>query len=191
MSENGESPSGNGAEVPLEVKALRDASAADQLTQTVTPFTNRVMHAPPGQEEEVGDLAVELAVDPLHRSVVTVSAWELDERQRRLVAAGAHLRMSVWQHPIPPLALAIEAPFCGNCGGVTIYVKGESRFACPGCGERIDPDAGNAPKIALPPGAERKTSADDRATSRAALEQAKRDFVPTDDDPQTPDERRE
>jgi hypothetical protein len=40
------------------------------------------------------------------------------------------MRMSVWQHPIPPLALAIEAPFCNACEAPCIYVKSERMFVC-------------------------------------------------------------
>jgi hypothetical protein len=120
-----------------ELKAVRDDASRDQLTPTTTPYTNATLKGP---NESVGDLRCELAVDPRYGGekgvIVTVSAWELDERQRELLAAGAHMRMSVWQHPIPPLALAIESPFC-NCGSETIYVRAERAFACPNCGERV------------------------------------------------------
>jgi hypothetical protein len=123
------------------LKALRDAAERDQLAPTKTPYSNWVMKGPEGSDD-IGDLSVELAVDERYRSVATISAWELDARQRELVAAGAHLRMTVWQHPIPPLALAVEAPFCEVCEMDMIYVRGERKFACPRCSIRLHPGDG-------------------------------------------------
>jgi predicted RNA-binding Zn-ribbon protein involved in translation (DUF1610 family) len=164
-----------------EIEELREGQRRDQLQWVRTPYTNAVLKGP---SEDIGDLPCELALDPEHKSVVTVSAWEPDERQRALIAAGAHLRMSVWQHPIPPLALAIESPFC-NCGSVTIYVKNEGAFACPNCGERVKTGSyesrDEVPRLELPDGV------NERDTSRAALEEAHHDFVPEEDPPQTSD----
>jgi predicted RNA-binding Zn-ribbon protein involved in translation (DUF1610 family) len=178
MSTNGEHD-----ESP-NLEDFRDSQRRDQLVWIRTPYTNATLRGPEGTD--VGDLPCELAVDPEHRSVVTVSAWELDERQRALVAAGAHLRMSVWQHPIPPLALAIEAPFC-NCGSVTIYVKNEGAFACPNCGERVKTGSYESrdeiPRLELPDGV---NPPDQKASSQAAHQQAKRDFIPQKDEGETP-----
>lgn len=132
---------------------MRSGDERDQLAPVKTPFTNAVLRGPEGTDD-IRDLHCELAVDPVYRTPVTVSAWELDERQRELVAAGAHLRMSVWQHPIPPLSLAIEAPFCAGSGLAhdpvsMIYVKSERRFACPACEYRLQPLAeGSEPATA-------------------------------------------
>lgn len=102
----------------------------DQLQPILTPFTNSVLRGPEGTD--VGDLPCELIKEEVAGEtwVSTASGWELDERQRELVAAGAHMRMTVWQHPIPPLALSIEAPFCGSCTTQCVYVKSERVFAC-------------------------------------------------------------
>lgn len=116
---------------------LREGAAQDQLSPVKTPHTNAVLRGPEGTD--VGDLDCELSIDPEYGSFVNVSAWDLDVRQRELIAAGAHLRMTVWQHPIPPLGLAVEAPFCESCDTMTIYVKSERRFACPNCRGRVRP----------------------------------------------------
>lgn len=114
----------NGPKMPL----LRDGTEAAQIRQTETPFTNSTLKGP--KDTDVGDLACELAIDPRTETIVTVSAWQPTAQQRAWLAAGAHLRMSVWQHPIPPLALAVESPFCSFCDSPTIFVKSEQAFAC-------------------------------------------------------------
>lgn len=141
-------------------KPLRPALGNDALSPMPTPFTNSTLHGPPGTD--VGDLHCELAVDEEYGSVATVSAWVLTEQQRVWIAAGAHIRMTVWQHPIPPLALAVEPPFCEgeakNHAPVSmIFVKSEATFACPACGRR------------------------EGATSESAEIQVRRDFRPADE----------
>lgn len=103
----------------------------DQLRPISTPFCNSILRGPP--DTDIGDLPVELIKEGPDGEewICSASGWEMDERQRELVVAGAHMRMLVWQHPIPPLALAIEAPFCGECTTQCIYVKSERAFVCP------------------------------------------------------------
>lgn len=115
------------------IPLMRDGDEGAQIEQTETPFSNSVLKGPEGTD--VGDLACELTMDPHTETIVTVSAWQPDERQAQWLAAGAHLRMSVWQHPIPPLALAVEAPFCPSCEAPTVFVKSARVFACatPDC----------------------------------------------------------
>lgn len=135
----------------------------DQLRPTVTPQSNSVLRAPEGMDN-CGDLHVELVPDDDSRSVITCSTWTLDARQRALVAAGANMRMSVWQHPIPPLALSIEPPFCDSCGVLTVFVWSEGKFACPSCEKRV------------------QHAEDDRDAARAAEKQVRADFSPAADD---------
>lgn len=150
------------------IKTLRDDASEAQLTPIKTPHSNAVLRAPEGAEGDVGDLHCELAVDPGYQSVVTVSAWDLDDHQRELIAAGAHVRMSVWQHPIPPLALAIEAPFCPNDGAQTVFVRSVKAFCCPACDPRFPGNGGgssNGSRLVLPPGV-------------TPLDRAREDFEP-------------
>lgn len=157
------------------INEVRDMGPTCWLDPFKTPHSNLVMHAPP-DSEGVRDLDVEMAYEG--RSIWTVSAWNLTDDQRAMVAAGAHLSMGVALHPIPPLFLMLEPPFCGKCEGLEVFVKSEGAFACPNCDPRfggksnggvrlVEDDAGHAPE-------------DDRDASRRALDEAHRDFSPTD-----------
>lgn len=77
---------------------------------------NEVLHGPPGTE--IGDLPCELEpfMEDGRPFIVTHSGWRATPEQLVQLQAGAHLRMSVWQHPIPPLALGVEPPVC-ECHG--------------------------------------------------------------------------
>lgn len=98
-----------------------------QLTPFKTPYSNALLRGPEGSD--VGDLDVELRPDERGQAV-SASAWELTERQREWIAAGAHIRLSVWQHPIPPLAVAVESPFCPECGLEMVYGRAQREFRC-------------------------------------------------------------
>lgn len=156
---------------------MRDGYEGHQIEQTVTPFSNSVLRGPEGTD--VGDLACELAMDPHSESVVTVSAWQPNEQQAAWLAAGAHLRMSVWQHPIPPLALAVESPFCPECEAPTVFVKSERVFACATSGCSL---YGRPTPSTFKAGA---SAAD--AGSMTPEQQVKADFAPAPDEgPDTP-----
>jgi hypothetical protein len=103
----------------------------DQLTQGTYPPYNRVIHGPPGTD--VGSLWIEVNEDtesePGRRFVVTASSWDLDDRQRAMIDAGAHLRVSLWVYPIPPMSVAVEAPFCG-CHGEEMVFNDDGGFSC-------------------------------------------------------------
>ena len=152
-----------------------DQTAVSDLTPFKTPRSNAVLKGP---APDVGDLDCELSEDTSGQ-IVTVSAWAPDENQRAMIEAGAHLRMSVWQHPIPPLALAIEAPFCPNCGSGMVWVRGERVFACACDGEtttiRGKPEevGGDA----------------DEMRARRAEEAVRADFIPATDAAPDADER--
>lgn len=126
--------------------------APNQLTPMKTPHSNSVLKGPPGTD--VGDLDCELGPDD-DGYMVTASAWDLTSEQRAKLAAGGHIRLSVWQHPIPPLAMALEGPFCG-CG-VEMTFDGDA-FNCevPGCtveapGTARDGRADFSPAEEIPP----------------------------------------
>lgn len=139
----------------------RTNSDGNWLRPFQTPLSNSILKAP---TEGVGDLACELTTDPRFGSVVTDSAWGFDDEQRKRVAAGAHIRLGVWQHPIPPLSVEIEPPFCESCGSLKIYVAAEEGYFCGGdCPER-DPRFGAAPDV-------------------TALAQAHEDFTPVAEEP--------
>lgn len=131
----------------VDLKQLEIAPERDRLDPMQTPRSNIVMKGP---DESVGDLHSELSIDTYYGEkgvVVSSSAWDLDERQRELVAAGAHIRLSLWQHPIPPMAVSIEAPYCG-CSSPTVWVRDAKHFRCPACGD-ITTVARTAPELEL------------------------------------------
>lgn len=91
-----------------------------------------VLHGPPGTE--VGDLHCDL--EPFEeegmRGIVTHSGWKPSPEQVGMLEAGAHIRLSVWQHPIPPLAVNVEPPVC-ECHGEKmdyLYDGREGMFLC-------------------------------------------------------------
>jgi hypothetical protein len=75
-----------------------------------------ILHGPPGTD--VGNLACDLepVQEGTSRFVVTHSGWRATDEHLAQLAGGAHVRLSVWQHPIPPLAVTVEPPVCG-CHG--------------------------------------------------------------------------
>ncbi len=89
-----------------------------------------VFHGPVGTD--IGDLHCDLEPyvgvegEPV---VVNHSGWLPNEEQVMKLLAGAHVRLAVWQHPIPPLAVCVEHPICACHGDEMVWV-GES-FFCP------------------------------------------------------------
>lgn len=73
---------------------------------------NQVFHGPPGTD--VGDLHCDLEPFIMGETPITInhSGWQPSERHVRQLESGAHVRLTVWQHPIPPLAVSIEPPVC-------------------------------------------------------------------------------
>lgn len=71
-----------------------------------------ILKGPPGTE--IGDLHCDLEPFVAYGAPVTIShsGWQPSAEQVRMLASGAHVRLSVWQHPIPPLAVAVEPPIC-------------------------------------------------------------------------------
>lgn len=71
-----------------------------------------VFHGPEGTD--IGDLHCDL--EPYFQgerpAVVNHSGWMPNEEQVKMLEAGAHVRLAVWQQPIPPLAVSVEPPVC-------------------------------------------------------------------------------
>lgn len=73
----------------------------------------KVMHGPPGTD--IPPLHIDLEVgrdEELRVFGVSHSGWQPTDAQKVMIQAGAHIRLSVWQHPIPPLAVSVEPPVC-------------------------------------------------------------------------------
>lgn len=135
------------------------------LVPMKTPHSNAVLKGP---TEDVGDLDVELCEDPQFHSVVSDSSWGLDDEQRRRIAAGAHIRLSVWQHPIPPLSVEIEPPFCESCGAAKVFIGASNEYACAGACPDRDPRFDAASSNGSP--------------EKTPLEEAHADFEPAPED---------
>lgn len=82
----------------------------DQLVPVAVPYHNRIMHGPPGTD--VMDVSTYVGPDASGQHAITALAYTLDDRQRAMIAAGAHVTLNIWQAPMPPVSLAIEGPFC-------------------------------------------------------------------------------
>jgi hypothetical protein len=129
----------------------------NQLLQGTYPPYDRVIHGPKGTD--VGSLWIEVNVDE-DRHVVTASSWNLDDRQRAMVEAGAHIRLSMWEYPICPVSVAVEAPFCECHAEEMDYDEDSGGFHCRHLTNAGDTDASDSD----------------------AEEQLRRDFSPEPDD---------
>lgn len=71
-----------------------------------------VLYGPEGTD--IGDLHCDLEpyVEGDRPAIVSHSGWMPSEEHVKMMAAGAHVRLGVFQHPIPPLAVSIEPPVC-------------------------------------------------------------------------------
>lgn len=109
---------------------LREGRHEDQLCPVAVPYHNVVMHGPPGTD--VGDLSTWVGPDE-DGYANTVSTWSLDSRLRELIAAGANIRLTVVQHPTPPVAVEVEPPFCELHREIKLWDEGERTFRCYQC----------------------------------------------------------
>lgn len=89
-----------------------------------------VFHGPPGTD--VGDLHCDLEpyVEGEGQYVVNHSGWRPDEDQVAQLEAGAHVRVSLWTHPIPPMAVSIEPPVCQCHGEAMTFDRDELGYYC-------------------------------------------------------------
>jgi hypothetical protein len=165
-----------------ELRTLDQASYGPEgwLEPVQTPHTNVVMHAPPGHEDEVGDLHVEL-VSHEGRYLATVATFDLTDEQRLRVASGARIQLHLLQHPMPPVGLQVEPPYCEKDGTLMVFVKAAGEYACPSCDPRFPNVQNGSGKIHVV--GEVQQDEDDRGASRRALDAAHGDFTPEDDSP--------
>lgn len=108
----------------------REGRHEDQLHPVAMPYHNRVMKGPPGSG--VGDLSTWVGPDEGGHAV-TYMAFALDDTLRAKIEAGAHVAVGLWTYPMPPIACAVEGPFCEL--HKTEKVWDGSRYYCPHCGE--------------------------------------------------------
>lgn len=128
-----------------------------------------VLKGPPGSG--VGDLHCDL--EPFEQNnmkgVCSHSGWTTTPEQDLMLAAGAHVRVAVYQHPIPPLAVAVEPPIC-HCHGEKMDF-----FYDPD-----EPDvSGTFSCRHVVGGGDEQTSNGSSAETGSGFQQAKRDFMPT------------
>lgn len=93
------------------------------------PKANRILKAPEGMEDECGDLECEV-LDTDNVGTVTMSRWLLTDEHRQMLVNGAHVRLEICQHPMPPVALSIEGPPCPECGREMRWDERMDAFYC-------------------------------------------------------------
>ena len=148
---------------PYERMWEPDRHQEHQLAPVKGGRYTEIIHGPPGTD--VGDLHIELepiVFDDQVPTTVTHSGWSPREDQVKQLEAGAHVRLSVWQHPIPPLAMSIEAPVCECHGDPMLWDPDDENFYCAHL-TTLDQSATGEP-------------------ARTALDQAHRDFEGQPDD---------
>lgn len=92
---------------------------------------DKVFHGPEG--EDVGDLHTD--IEPIGHAngkigMVVHSGWMPNEEQVRQIEAGAHIRLSVWMYPIPPMAMSVEAPVCSCHGAEMAWDSTDGGYYC-------------------------------------------------------------
>ncbi len=99
--------------------------------------------------------------------MVVHSGWMPNEEQVAQLGGGAHVRLSVWQYPIPPLAVSVEPPVCA-CHSEPMEWDGED-FGYYCCRLTVqDKDVGPLSR------------------DRSPLEAARRDFEPEEEPTEDP-----
>lgn len=132
----------------------------------------RVIKGPPGTD--VGDLHID--VTPVGGEggrilVVTNSGWEPTHEQLVQLEAGAHVMLSLWQYPPPPVAVTVEPPVCSCHGEAMQWDPDDEGFYCA----RLS-TLGEGPAI---PNPEAQDLVDDAGIlDDAAHRQARADFKP-------------
>jgi hypothetical protein len=99
----------------------------DQLKPGVYPPYNHVMHGPPGTD--VGSIWTNIAQDSQGFGVTSV-AYNLDDRQRAMIEAGAHVQVNMWQVPMPPISVAVEGPYCECHDAEMVFDEHDGGFRC-------------------------------------------------------------
>ncbi len=83
--------------------------------------------------DDVGDLAVD--IEPVGgeggRILVTVhSGWLPTGDQVKQLEAGAHVRLTLWMYPIPPVAVCLEPPVCACHGAPMRWDADDEGYYC-------------------------------------------------------------
>lgn len=84
-----------------------------QLVPLQEGMYNFLFRGPP--DTDIGDLHTAVQEDEDGKAVVS-SGWMPTTAQKAQIAAGAHIRVSLWTWPLPPMAVAVEPPICA-CHG--------------------------------------------------------------------------
>lgn len=112
---------------PYEDQSDTDEYPDHQLIPQKGGRYTMVFHGPPGTD--VGDLHCELAEDD-SGNVVNSSGWRPTDDQVEMLVAGAHVRVALWTHPIPPMAISVEPPVCLCHGLPMLFDAPEGAFTC-------------------------------------------------------------
>jgi hypothetical protein len=117
------------------------------IEPTHAAWTNTEMKGPP--DTDILPLPCCITEDG-DGHVITASAWRVNKSQREMLEAGAVIRLTVWQHPIPPLAVGIEPPWCEKCAAHKIFDYDERKFVCEHGGTSSAEDDPDASRSAAP-----------------------------------------
>lgn len=134
MSTEGYEPSGPTGLEPYSDQKEREEYPEHQLVPQKGGLYTVLFKGPPGTD--IGDLHCMLQQDGNH--VVNSSGWKPDEEQIAKLEAGAHVRVALWTHPIPPMAVMIEEPVCHCHGEPMVFDRDDCGYYCP----RTPPTAG-------------------------------------------------
>ena len=91
-----------------------------------TPQTTTTYVLPGGNEDNF------LPAEHLDDGVVK-SVWTATPEERALIAGGARIALLIWGSLVPPVALALEEPFCPVCREQMKWNVELQRFACGPC----------------------------------------------------------
>lgn len=120
---------------------MQEGRHVDQLTPVAVPYHNRVMRGPP--DTNIQDVSTYVGPDPGNPNLaVTALAFTLDDRQREMIAAGAHICLTISQVPMPPVAMLVEGPFCDVHQREKVYAEASGRWLCEVCLQEDDSPTG-------------------------------------------------
>jgi hypothetical protein len=86
-----------------------------------------VFNGPEGTD--VKPLPCELADDGFGH-VVNSSGWRPTDQQKAQLLAGAHIRLAMWTHPIPPVAVCVDPPVCRCHGDDMLFDTTDEGYYC-------------------------------------------------------------
>ena len=89
-----------------------------------TPSTNTTYVLPGGNEDNF------LPAEHLDEEGIVKSVWTATPEERALIAGGARIVLLIWGGLVPPVGLALEKPFCPQCGSEMAWSVELQRFQC-------------------------------------------------------------